>query len=179
MRIVSSIHSQRSGYPDPAGGRIHAQVNVLDVLEHHVYCDITELDLRGHQYSFCALMMRKIRSTSATSCRMSYRACLITRSRGSTPRQSSGRTLLYCFIDLQCQVKNLIAWDYVFATFFCQILRTFSRGFAGCCRAPLVQGLSSALQGYRQHVRLPPSLPGRQSVLNTLHTRWPWPSWRR
>src|SRR5215510_9364854 len=87
-------HPGRSRDPHLAARWVNAQVDVLDVLEHNIRGDITERDLRDHQYSFCALMMRKIRSASATSCKMPNRACLITRSRGSTPRQSSGRTCL-------------------------------------------------------------------------------------
>jgi hypothetical protein len=44
--------------------------------------------------SLCALMIRKMRSTSCSSFRISNKARLITRSRGSIPRQPSGRT---CF----------------------------------------------------------------------------------
>jgi len=42
-------------------------MDVLDILEHHVHRNVAEFELRGHQYSECALMMRKMRSTSASS----------------------------------------------------------------------------------------------------------------
>ena len=41
-------------------------MDVLDVLEQHIHRDFAEVQLRDHQYSFCALMIRKMCSTSAT-----------------------------------------------------------------------------------------------------------------
>src|SRR5215475_11956893 len=60
-------HLGRGRNPHPAARWVNAQVDVFDVLEHDIHGDTTDRDLRDHQYSFCALMMRKIRSTWATS----------------------------------------------------------------------------------------------------------------
>src|SRR5262249_41061967 len=87
-------HPGRGRNAYPAARRVNAQVDVFDILEYDIHRYITKRHLRDHQYSFCALMMRKMRSTSATSWRMPNKARLMTRSRGSTPRQSSGRTCL-------------------------------------------------------------------------------------
>src|SRR5215510_10390113 len=62
-------HPERGRNPHSTARWVHAQVDVLDVLEHDIHRDVTERDLRDHQYSLCALMMRKRRSTSATSCK--------------------------------------------------------------------------------------------------------------
>src|SRR5215510_16005253 len=75
-----------------AGRGIDTEMHVLDVLQDHVHRNVTQLDLRRHQYSLCALIITNIRSTSASSFRISYRAALITCSRVFTPRQPSGRT---------------------------------------------------------------------------------------
>src|SRR6266511_2641530 len=72
------IHPQRRRDAHPPGGRINAQVDVLDVLLHHFHGDFTQFDLRDHQYSLWCLMMRKMRSTSASSCKRSYNAALMT-----------------------------------------------------------------------------------------------------
>ena len=66
-RIVSSLHPQRSRNPHRSSRWIDAQVDVLDVLLHHLHGDFAELDRRDHQYSVCCLMMRNMRSTSAMS----------------------------------------------------------------------------------------------------------------
>src|SRR5258708_5668060 len=59
------IHPQRGRDPNSSGRRVDTQVDVLDVLFHDLYRDAAEIDLCGrHQYSFCCLMIRKIRSTS-------------------------------------------------------------------------------------------------------------------
>jgi hypothetical protein len=42
-------------------------MDVLDILEHHVHRNVAQLKLRDHQYSGCALMIAKMRSTSSTS----------------------------------------------------------------------------------------------------------------
>ena len=68
-RMVSRLHAQRRGDPHRSGRWVDAQVDVLDVLFHHLHDDFAELDRRGHQYSLCCLMMRKMRSTSSTSCK--------------------------------------------------------------------------------------------------------------
>ena len=39
-------------------------MDVLDIPANDINGDITKLDLRSHQYSGCALMIRKTRSTS-------------------------------------------------------------------------------------------------------------------
>ncbi len=75
------FHPQRCGDAYPAGGRVDAEVDVLDVFENDVHGDVAELDLGAHQSWGCCLTMRKIRSTSALSWRISYKACWITRSR--------------------------------------------------------------------------------------------------
>ena len=49
--------------------RIYAEMDILDVLEHYIDRESSELKHCAHQYSACALMMRKIRSTSATFCK--------------------------------------------------------------------------------------------------------------
>src|SRR5207247_3848887 len=67
---------------------------VLDILQDHVSFDVTQPDLRHHQYSPCALMIRKMHSTSASLRRISYNAALMTCSRAWTPRHPSGRTRL-------------------------------------------------------------------------------------
>src|ERR1700730_4340123 len=87
-------HAGRRRNPHAAHRRIHAEMDVLDVLQNHVNCNVAQLELRDHQYSLCALRIGKMRSTSATSFRTPNNACLMTRSRGSTPRHASGRT---CF----------------------------------------------------------------------------------
>src|SRR5208337_3709351 len=76
------IHPQRRRDAHPSCGRINAQVDVLDVLLHHLGDDFTQVDPRDHQYSFCCSMMRNMRSTSATFCKTPYKASLTTCSRG-------------------------------------------------------------------------------------------------
>src|SRR5262249_18777021 len=124
-------HPGRGRNPYPAARWVNAQVDVLDVLEHDIYGDITERDLRDHQYSFCALMMRKMRSTSATSCKMPNRACLITRSRGSTPRQPSGRTCLTVasICSARCSTGSPEALYVVRSS----AIPSRPSGFASCC----------------------------------------------
>src|SRR5439155_665108 len=87
-------HTLRGRDAHMARRGMDAEMDVLDVLQDHVHLDVAELDLRHHQYSPCALMIRKIRSTSASSRRMSYNAALMTCSRAWTPRHPSGRTRL-------------------------------------------------------------------------------------
>src|SRR5205814_427048 len=84
-------HPYRSGHAHPSRRRMNAQMDVLDVLEHHVHRDLTQVQLGAHQYSPCALTMWKMRSTSPTSRRTSYSARLMTSSRAWTPRHPSGR----------------------------------------------------------------------------------------
>src|SRR5262245_48013760 len=124
-------HPGRGRNPHPAARWINAQVDVFDILEHDIRGDITERDLRDHQYSFCALMMRKMRSTSATSCKMPNKACLITRSRGSTPRQSSGRTRLTVasICSARCSTGSLVT---MYAT-PSSAAPSSPSGFASCC----------------------------------------------
>lgn len=122
------IHPRRSGNPHPAARGVDAQVDVFDLLEHDLRGDIAEHNLRHHQYSFCALMMGKRRSTSFTSRRMSYSAFLITRSRGSTPRQSSGRTCLMVAVNLQRQVQHWITAGAIDGTRASDTLPPFRQG---------------------------------------------------
>src|ERR1700730_1598701 len=75
-------HTRRGRNADLASRGIDAEVDVLDVLQDHFHRYLTELKLGHHQYSFCALMMRKMRSTSAASCNTPYNAALMTRSLG-------------------------------------------------------------------------------------------------
>src|SRR5580692_664591 len=86
------FHPLRGGDAHTASRRIYAEVDVLDVLEHNVHRNPTQIELRCHQYSRCALTTKKMRSTSATFCKISYRAALMVCSRGETPLQPSGRT---------------------------------------------------------------------------------------
>src|SRR5262245_28327898 len=83
------LHSLWRGDADPADRRMHAQVDVLDVLELHLHPRATKLELCCHQYSPCASTILKMRSTSATSFNKSNNAFLMTCSRAWTPRQSS------------------------------------------------------------------------------------------
>src|SRR4051812_7128411 len=55
------VHPPWRGDGDAPDRGVYAQVDVLDVLEHHLDGQIAELDLRAHQYSACALTIRKIR----------------------------------------------------------------------------------------------------------------------
>ena len=87
----AEAHICRRRNPHATGWRINAEMDVFDVLQDHIHRDLAECESRDHQYSLCALMMGKARSTSATSCNTPYRACLITRSRAWTPRQASRR----------------------------------------------------------------------------------------
>src|SRR5579863_6539878 len=68
------IHSKRRGDTHLSSGRVNAQMNVLDIFFDDIHGDIAELDGCGHQYSFCCLTIRKMRSTSDASCKTSYRA---------------------------------------------------------------------------------------------------------
>jgi hypothetical protein len=56
-------------------------MDILYILQHQVHCDVAEFELRDHQYSRCALMIGKMRSTSAIFPNASYNALLITCSR--------------------------------------------------------------------------------------------------
>src|SRR2546425_4611653 len=87
-------HALRGRDTDTPRWGMDAEMDVLDVLQNHVHLDVTQLELRHHQYSPCALMIRKMRSTSASSRRVSYSAALMTCSRAWTPRHPSGRTRL-------------------------------------------------------------------------------------
>src|ERR1035438_9361349 len=52
-----------------ARGRVDTQVDVFDVLLDYLHRNPTQIDCRDHQYSRCCLTMRKMRSTSPSSCR--------------------------------------------------------------------------------------------------------------
>ena len=56
------LHSPWRSYSDCTGGRMHAQMDVLDVLVRDLDNDVAELKL-GHQYSGCCRMTEKMRST--------------------------------------------------------------------------------------------------------------------
>src|SRR6185437_14341963 len=73
---------------------VNTEMNIFDVLQYYIRGNVPEFDLSDRQYSFCALMMRKMRSTSFSFCNTSYIARLITFSRAWMPRQPSGRTCL-------------------------------------------------------------------------------------
>src|ERR1039457_1039357 len=88
------VHAKRCGDPHLACGWVDTQMDVLDVLLHHVHGNLTEVDSRDHQYSFCWLTMRKMRSTSPTSCNTSCRALLMASSFAWTPRHASCRAVL-------------------------------------------------------------------------------------
>jgi len=91
-------HVQGCGNTYIAVWRIHAQMDMLDVFPDHIDVNVAQVDvtalLHGQYSCFWASMIRKMRSTSPSSFRMSHKACLITFSRGSTPRQPCGRTRL-------------------------------------------------------------------------------------
>src|SRR5438034_4373923 len=86
-------HPRRRRNTHRAVRRIHAEVDVLDVFPYYVDGDVAQFQLRRHQYSPCALMITKIRSTSDRSFRSGSNAALMMFSRAWTPRQPSGRTL--------------------------------------------------------------------------------------
>src|SRR3990167_9494787 len=87
-------HPRWGGNPDSAGWRIDAEMDVFDVLQRHIHRDLAHFYLRDHQYSLCALMMRKMRSTSASFLPKSgSNSPLMMFSRVRMPRQPSGRTL--------------------------------------------------------------------------------------
>src|ERR1039458_10267076 len=65
------FHTQRGGDAHFAGGRVDAEVDVLDVLLHDIYRDAAEFDASGHQYSLCSLTIKNMRSTSASFFRTS------------------------------------------------------------------------------------------------------------
>jgi hypothetical protein len=46
---------------------VDAEVDVFDVLANHGHGHVAELDLCGHQYSVCATMIGKMRSSSVSS----------------------------------------------------------------------------------------------------------------
>jgi hypothetical protein len=46
-------HLRRSRDAHPAGGRVDAQMDVLDVLPHHLHADAGQVERCRHQYSFC------------------------------------------------------------------------------------------------------------------------------
>src|SRR5690606_23550289 len=75
---VVEVHPERCGDPHLACWRIDTQVDIFDAFLHHIHRDVTQRNLHNHQYSFCCLIIRKIRSTSSTFCKISYRAALIT-----------------------------------------------------------------------------------------------------
>ena len=60
-----------------ASRRVNTEMNILNVLEHDIHFDTSEIELGSHQYSLCALITEKMRSTSISSCKMPYRAALI------------------------------------------------------------------------------------------------------
>ena len=60
---------------------LDTEMDILDVLQHHINRDVPKPQLVDHQYSLCALMIGKIRSTSPTSRSTSNSAALITCSR--------------------------------------------------------------------------------------------------
>jgi hypothetical protein len=61
------FHPQRRRDGHPPGRRMHAEVDVLDVLADDGDREVTECEIRLHQYSVCAQTIRKSRSTSASS----------------------------------------------------------------------------------------------------------------
>src|ERR1700675_1118638 len=65
-------HTQRSRNPHSAGRWIDTEMDVPDVLQDHIPGEVAQLKLPDHQYSCWALMIRKIRSTSAWSCSRLY-----------------------------------------------------------------------------------------------------------
>src|ERR1700693_2325723 len=74
-------HPPWSSDTDSSGRWVDTEVDIFDVLEYDIRRDFPEIELRYHQYSLCALMTRKMRSTSAASCKTSYRACFMICSR--------------------------------------------------------------------------------------------------
>src|SRR6478672_11506639 len=66
-------HALRCRDTHLAARRIDTEMDVLDVFEHHVHGYFAKIDLRDCQYSACALMIAKIRSTSSTFCNTSLR----------------------------------------------------------------------------------------------------------
>jgi hypothetical protein len=76
MRVGAEIRSR------PVGGRTLRWMFLMSFRSTSTVmsldCDVTQLKLCAHQYSCCALIIRKIRSTSSTSFRTSYSARLIT-----------------------------------------------------------------------------------------------------
>ena len=70
------FHPARSRDSHSTGRRIHAQMDILNVLEHDVSHYVSKPDLCRQQYSFCALMITKIRSTSSSVWRTPYKARL-------------------------------------------------------------------------------------------------------
>jgi type I restriction enzyme, R subunit len=87
-------HARRGRNPHSASRWIYAEMDIPNVLQNHIHRDVAQLKPRDHQYSCCALTIKKMRSTSATSCNTSYSARLMTCSRAWTPRQPSGRVFL-------------------------------------------------------------------------------------
>src|SRR5207245_2224396 len=86
-------HPCRSRNADAPRWRVNTEVDILDVLKLHIDHDVTNVQLGAHQYSLCALIIRKIRSTSPASCSTPKRPALMTCSLARTPRHASGRTL--------------------------------------------------------------------------------------
>src|ERR1700742_1588588 len=102
------IHAERRGNTHVAGWRIYAEMEILDVFLHDIHSDFAKLYTAGHQYSRCALTIRKMRSTSVTSCNTSYKALLTTISRDCTPRQPSGRVCLTASSILSARSQSLL-----------------------------------------------------------------------
>ena len=81
-------------------------MDVLDVLEDDVDRDVAKLDLGRHQYSVCALTMRKIRSTSASSCRDPIERRLDDLLAGLDAAPAVGANRLDRLVDLERQVQG-------------------------------------------------------------------------
>src|ERR1017187_4262100 len=60
------VHAERGGDAHFAGGGGKRSDDVLDVLFDYLHRNPAQIDCRDHQYSRCALTMRKMRSTCSS-----------------------------------------------------------------------------------------------------------------